>query len=126
VVFCGSVAMADPMLGDVPPRPPEQAPHGVSLEIGPSLGRVEPVTGTVLTTEGVHFAPHVSINRICYFGGELDLARLSGDGPAEPESTMTSASNFPMQPSLGTIVPLAGTAATVEGVVGARAFAGMF
>ena len=125
VALCSTVAMADPMVsyGDLPPQPPAQAPHGVSLEAGPSVGRVEALQGDVMTTEGAHFATHISVSHIFYIGGELDYSQFSGTGPAQLDMGTTM---LPMQPNLGTDVPLAGHAITLGGVVGARAFAGMF
>jgi hypothetical protein len=129
VAFCSSVAMADPvMFGDEPPAPPVQAPHGVSLEIGPSIGRVEALQGAVLPTEGAHFATHISISHIFYLGGEVDYSRISGNGPAQIENALPGSPTITTapQPNLGMDVPLQGNATTVEALVGARAFAGMF
>jgi hypothetical protein len=122
--------MADPavMFGDEPPKPPVQTPHGVSLEIGPSVGRVEALQGAVLPTEGVHFATHIAIGHILYIGGGVDYSRISGNGPAQLESALPGSptTGTTSQPNLGMNVPLEGNATTVEALVGGRAFAGMF
>src|SRR5580704_549029 len=126
VLFCGTAA-ADPMVEDNVPAPPVQQPHGASLDVGTSIGRVEPMSGTVLTDEAVRISPHIAINHIFYIGGEFGIGRLSGNGPSQADSLPIKGpgSGLP-DPNAGMVVPLAGTAATVEAVVGARGFAGIF
>lgn len=127
VVFCGTAA-ADPMIEDGIPAPPVQQPHGASLDVGAVVGRVEPLSGTVMTSEAVRIAPRIAINHVFYIAGELTVGRLSGDGPSQrdtiPEPGTTSNPN--PDPRAGMNVALMGTAATVEAVIGARGFAGMF
>ncbi len=129
VLFCGTAA-ADPMVEDNIPAPPVQQPHGASLDVGTSIGRIEPVSGAMLTDEAVHISPRIAINHIFYIGGEFGVGRLSGTGPSQrdtiPEPNGSSGGQTNPDPRAGMDVALEGTAATVEAVIGARGFAGMF
>jgi hypothetical protein len=130
VVWLGGIAAADPMPESPIPTPPVQAPHGISVDLGGMLGHVSPFSGTVLTYESIHIAPHVSISHLFYLGAEIDIGRITGDGPDQYSGIVGGAAtdgNGPsMSPGTGPIVPLQGSLAQIEVVAGMRAFTGPF
>jgi hypothetical protein len=124
--FCGTAA-ADPLI-DIggAPAPPEQAPHGVSLEVGPEIGHIVFVqapltTQTHATTEGFHFGPHINLSRNFYLAAGLDAAWFSTNGVNQEQVV-----NYNPVDSSGMIVPIEGFLVTMTGAVGAREFIGPF
>lgn len=132
VVFCGGVAAADPVAESnitPPPAPPEQDPHGISVEIGPMIGRVNvPLPGiaanTLATAEMVHFAPHINLNSFLYFGAGVDIGRLTGNGPSQP-ALITGAVGQDPGENMGN-VSLEGSIAEISAAVGVRGFVSIF
>jgi hypothetical protein len=127
--FCGTAA-ADPTIniGDMAdmPKPPEQAPHGVSLEVGPEIGHIAFVqapltTQTHATTKGVHFGPHINLSRNFYLAAGLDVAWFSTNGVNQEQVL-----NYNPVDSSGMIVPIDGSFTTLTAAVGAREFVGAF
>lgn len=130
VVFCGRVAAADPMTETDIPAPPAQQPHGLSVDLGATFGHVQPFDGTVLTAETFHVASHIAVSHLFYLGAQLDIGRLTGDGPDQQASIVrggaTDGNGETMSPGAGAIMPLEGSIAQIEVVAGMRAFTGPF
>ncbi|HEY1547593.1 MAG TPA: hypothetical protein VGG28_07230 [Kofleriaceae bacterium] len=130
--FCGTAA-ADPMI-DIggAPAPPEQAPHPVSLDIGPEFARVgvafpEEMGSPTLhaNAEAAHIGVRVNASEHFYAVLGVDAGHLSLTGPYI-DSSVPGNPEVPGDPAHGMTESLSGTLVQMTGAVGARAFAGMF
>jgi hypothetical protein len=130
--FCGTAA-ADPLI-DIggAPAAPEQAPHPLSLDVGPEFGLVgiafpqEPGSPTIRAhAEEVHVGVRLNATQHFYAVLGLDAGHLSLTGPYLDSGSPGNPED-PGDPAHGMSTSLTGTIVQVTGAVGARAFAGMF
>jgi hypothetical protein len=97
---------------------------GSWVDFGLMYGHIEPVAGTLLSTEFVRFGPRASLNRFLYVGAEVDIGRITGVDQADSNTVArdgSSTSTMSEDPAASTT---GGTLAAAKAVIGAHVMTG--
>jgi hypothetical protein len=100
-----------------------QAPHqtaGMWLDFGGGAASVAPGDGNVYKGSFVRFAPQATINRVLYFGAEINIGSFDSSTPASATSARGGGVDMPMSAGVD------GSIGAVSAIAGARAMAGIF
>lgn len=83
VVGAAGVASAQPSEALVLAPPAPLSYSGMWLDFGAGVTRIDPGNGQTYRGNYVRFAPQLTLNRVFYFGAELDIGSfdLTGDAP---------------------------------------------
>ncbi len=98
---------------------------GSWVDFGLMYGHIEPVAGTLLSTEFVRFGPRASLNRFLYVGAEVDIGRISGvDSSAQANTVARDGSSTDTMTQDPAAAVTGGTLASAKAVIGAHVMTG--
>jgi len=97
---------------------------GSWVDFGLMYGHIEPVAGTLLSTEFVRFGPRASLNRFLYVGAEVDIGKISGVDPSETNAIARDGSSTTTMPEDPAAAITGGTLAAAKAVIGVHVMTG--
>lgn len=97
---------------------------GSWVDFGLMYGHIEPVAGTLLSTEFVRFGPRAALNRFLYIGAEVDIGRISGVDPSESNTVARDGSSTNTMTEDPSAAVTGGTLASAKAVIGVHVMTG--